>query len=77
MTDYTKFDAALMASISSGICRFDALDVNLKSQAQEFCSTPQADPFRVVDRRLQALRKMKKVSFNSKTGWTLVKAQQK
>ncbi len=74
MTDYTKFDAALMALLAGGVRSFAALAAQLNSQAKSFCTTDRAEPFRVVDRRLQALRKKKLVAYSSKAGWSLIKA---
>lgn len=73
MTGYAEFDAALMALLAGGIRSFAALSAQLNTRAKSFCTTKGAEPFRVVDRRLQALRKKKLVVYNSKTGWSLVK----
>lgn len=74
MSDYTEFDAALLALIAGGMSNFTRLSVQLDSLAKPFCVTPSSEPFRVVDRRLQALRKRHLVAFNSKTGWSVVAA---
>lgn len=75
MPDYTHFDAELLKAIKGGTSKFVSLAVRLGSQAKTFCPTEKDEPFRVVDRRLQALRKKNLVAFNSKTGWTVCDAQ--
>lgn len=73
MHDYTEFDAALLALLTGGIREYMRLAVRLGNQAMVFCTKPGQEPFRVVDRRLQALRKQGVIAFNTKTGWNLVK----
>lgn len=70
--DYSEFDAALLALIAGGCHIFSNLDVSLQSRARAFC-TEQQQPFRVVDRRLQALRKKGLVNYKPKTGWRVTK----
>lgn len=74
MTDYAEFDAALLALIGGGMRSFAALVAHLQSQAKAFCTDAKQELFRVVDRRLQSLRKKGKVAYDTKTGWRLVKA---
>lgn len=73
MADYTKFDAALLALLAGGMRSFAGLAAQLNAQAAAFC-TGRQEPFRVVDRRLQALRNKGLVAYNTKTGWNLVKS---
>lgn len=68
--DYTAFDALLLDKIKSGKNTFRQLeaDNDLKIMAKPFCSNtrtstgyPQPE-WRIVDRRLQALRKSSKIT---------------
>lgn len=71
MKKYTEFDAALLLHISTGAKTLEALNPVLKELAKPHCigSTP---TFRIIDRRLQALRKTGLIVYNSKTGWSIV-----
>lgn len=73
MADYKDFDAALLAFLAGGMRSFVGLAAQLNTQATTFC-TGRQEPSRVVDRRLQALRKKGLVAYSTKTGWNLVKA---
>lgn len=69
--DYTEFDAALMAHIASGKNQAGILecqgDIRRLAEPHQGQSAP---VFRVVDRRLQALRHAGKIRFNGKN-WEL------
>lgn len=72
--DYTAFDAELLAQIKSGNHRMMSLEgyKPLLDMAKPFCSaiTP---AWRVIDRRLQALRKSGKLQFKrSDQVWQVV-----
>lgn len=54
--DYTQFDQKLLACIASGNPTAASLSIKLKLDAQPMMSA-HGEEFRVVDRRLQALRK--------------------
>lgn len=54
--DYTEFDKALLEAIRGGVCTFGGLSNRLRGLAAPFASAPD-EGWRVVDRRLQALRK--------------------
>lgn len=54
--DYTAFDKKLLAHIEAGRNTMAALSSSLEDDAKPFASKP-GEEFRVVDRRLQALRK--------------------
>lgn len=71
--DYTEFDAALLAHIKAGKNKA----MNLEYQGDIIrLAAPHASTsspvFRVVDRRLQALRRAGKIRFNGKH-WELTK----
>lgn len=74
MPDYTNFDAVLLALVAAGVSSFTSMVGKLESLAKPFCNPDRPEPFRVVDRRLQALRKKKLIAYNSKTGWSAVKS---
>jgi hypothetical protein len=68
---YQKLDAALIESVKSGANTFAKLRVECSREA---CSVPveiRDGGYRMIDQRLQALRKKGKVAFNSKTGWVI------
>lgn len=54
--DYTEFDKKLLNSIATGAATAAALLAALRAEAKALTRTA-GDEFRVVDRRLQALRK--------------------
>lgn len=69
--DYTQFDAKLLALIASGVSTFIRLSGQLETLAIPFCKDVKKNPpWRVVDRRLQVLRRSKKIIY-LRTGWTL------
>ena len=68
-SDYTSFDAALIAKIREGFVKAHSLVAALHEQAKPFCR-PGGDEFRVIDRRLQALRKKNVIEFeNTSLTW--------
>jgi hypothetical protein len=59
---YEAFDKQLIEAIKScGNATFAALTAALESEAKEFSKKP-GEEFRVIDRRLQALRKKKVIA---------------
>lgn len=69
--DYSQLDAEILAEIGKGKVHFTQLASLLKSSAKTFCPDPKDEPFRVIDRRLQALRKKGKIGHDTKQGWRL------
>ena len=65
--DYTNFDAMLLNLIRTGKNRMMLLeqDRELIKAAKPFCAAGQPE-FRVIDRRLQALRKAGKINHNGR-----------
>jgi hypothetical protein len=72
--DYTLFDNALLATIRAGKTQFSAI---ASGRTAEFANTlagkdrhgyPQG--WRLIDRRLQAMRKAGKLAYDRKTGWS-------
>lgn len=76
MSDYKDFDAALLAHIANGKSWFLQLEKqqDLNDLAKPFCSRL-TEPFRVIDRRLQALRKQGRIVHSTKFGWRIVESQ--
>lgn len=54
--DYTEFDQLMLQLIKSGRATASGLEVALEQQIKPFV-TKAGEEFRVIDRRLQALRK--------------------
>lgn len=72
--DYTEFDAELVCLIGSGSRVFSALCSNtrLLELARPLVSQSGAED-RIIDRRLQALRKAGRIHYGTRTGWRLIK----
>lgn len=72
--DYTEFDAELVRLIGSGSRVFSALssNTNLRELARPFVSPSGAED-RIIDRRLQALRKAGRIHYGTRTWWRLIK----
>lgn len=73
--DYTEFDKRLLASIEAGPNTAAALSTALDADAKMLMSRP-GEEFRVVDRRLQALRKKGEIAWERcgrMVVWTLTK----
>lgn len=77
MTDYTEFDTALLANLRAGIVTMMGMNVEgtlrtitdkLNLRDKRGMKVPH---FRVIDRRLQALRKANKIRYNGKA-WEVV-----
>lgn len=71
--DHAALDAAILAAIRGGITTAGALE----SDPAVSCATaPHATwrrtAYRVIDARLQALRKAGKISFDRKAGWRII-----
>lgn len=64
---YEDLDKAIVAAVKSGKNRFGDILASVMAVA----SKADASPYRLVDRRLQALRKKKTLKFKSKDGWTV------
>lgn len=79
--DYTEFDAAILKRLAHGPATFnrlhrfpeiDAMSARFAAEDNKNRSTwNKLDPWRVVDRRLQALRKAGKIKPHRTQGWSL------
>lgn len=68
MKDFTKLDCAIMTRIAESCCTFASINANVEHIAKDYIIGTKTPAFRVVDRRLQALRKRGLIYF-SKTKW--------
>lgn len=69
--DYAAFDAELLRLIARGFNNFTALHTpEIRKLAQRFTSYS-SDTSRVIDRRLQALRKAGKITYSHHGGWAI------
>lgn len=79
--DYTDFDAQLLNLIKVGRNTFTQLEGHkpLIEMAKPFCIAVRSryapEPFRIIDRRLQALRKAGKIEYGSGK-WRVIDAQE-
>jgi len=72
--DYTEFDCLIVDLIRNGESTFMGLAVALEDRAKQFEKTTSpfpCSPFRVVDKRLQALRKAGKIRYG-RNDWQVV-----
>ncbi|MCB4361997.1 hypothetical protein [Quatrionicoccus australiensis] len=67
--DYSSLDAEILTQIAQSNRTYTALVSRLENEAKVFCTTPKQEPWRVINRRLQALRKKGQIGFNTKLGW--------
>jgi len=69
-TDYTLFDNAIVSHVREGKNTFTQLSAGrLCEFADKLAGVSQG--WRLIDRRLQALRKAGKLSYDRKAGWTV------
>lgn len=78
MKDYSELDAAIVAEIQAGRGSFTAMSTALADKVKPHC-TNNKSPFgdtptwRVIDRRLQALRKAQRITYSRADGcWSLM-----
>lgn len=69
--DYSLLDADILTEIGRKNTHFTGLVTKLETSAKAFCKEKKDEPFRVIDRRLQALRKKGKIGHDTKHGWML------
>ncbi len=69
--DYSLLDAEIVVEIGRKNSQFTGLFARLEQSTKALCKGPKDEPFRVLDRRLQALRKKGKIGHDSKLGWRL------
>ena len=73
-TDYTALDAAILERLADGPQPFHTLAIVLAPVAKPFAKVDllgHSTEWRVIDRRLQALRKSGKIKPHRTQGWSL------
>lgn len=68
MKDFSRLDKAIVERIRGGCRTFHALHVALASVIGE-ASPDESEDWRVLERRLQSLRKKGVIAFNRAAGW--------
>lgn len=75
MTDYTKLDELILDRISAGQTQLDGINSqDVRVEANRIAAETGRDQFRVVDGRLQSLRKAGRIEFKRGVlsgGWAL------
>lgn len=70
--DYKQLDKAIIKRISVGNASFTTICNAVRNISIELEKTDTAEGFRIVDRRLQALRKAGRIKFQGiKVGWVI------
>lgn len=72
VSDFTTLDCAIMTRIADSACTFASISANVAHLAAPLAKNPD-QAFRVVDRRLQVLRKKGLIYFGN-TKWFLTKS---
>lgn len=73
MTDYTQMDELIISKIKSGSRTFSAIDGgDVYEEAKRIAMVSGGESFRVIDRRLQALRKSGLIQYTTKEKWSAV-----
>ena len=74
--DYTKLDDAIIARVAKGCVSFTALSTSVSIHSELLAKSDPAPAWRIVDRRLQALRKAGRLRYQRKPeGWVLGKVR--
>ena len=72
MTKYEAVDHAIVSAIGAGIVTFSALSERVRPQAETHAQGNRY-VFRIVDGRLQHLKRSGVIGYERKTGWYLAK----
>lgn len=73
--DYTVLDESILFEIGQGADNFTDLSIRCNTLAEKYCTNQAVSVtpgWRVVDRRLQALRKAGKIAYTPADGWRLL-----
>ena len=77
--DYSALDAAIVQRIRDGASTFSAIDAREVSEIANDLATPDSRGrrcgWRLVDRRLQALREAGRIAYTARSGWAVVKRE--
>lgn len=77
MSKYDKLDAAIVTFIGGGNRHGVYLSPRLQALACDAVNDPQAEAWRILDRRLQALRKAGRIKYGGqRIGWLVVEAKE-
>ena len=69
MKDYSKLDKAVLTAIKNGRNTFASINNGKIAAMCDELRTHRSDGFRVLDRRLQALKNAGKISYTNHGGW--------
>lgn len=73
MTDYSELDRLIIESISNGRNTFMAIDSReVYTETQRLAAETGRTAFRIIDGRLQALRKKGVIRYTTADKWTVV-----
>ncbi|WP_338510162.1 hypothetical protein [Erwinia aphidicola] len=73
MADYTKMDQLIIEKVKDGANTFSKIDGGgVYEEAKRISMETGGDSFRVIDRRLQALRKRGVIEYTTKEKWRMV-----
>lgn len=65
MKDFSELDIAILRRIGERPCTFTSINARVTTMAALYVATKYGSPSRVVDRRLQALRKKGLIRFDT------------
>ncbi|ALS64917.1 hypothetical protein [Pandoraea apista] len=75
---YAELDAAILKSVSGGYVTYSYL-ISKHGRLADSLAKPdhvgERNGWRLIDRRLQALRKRGEITFSRKEGWTIAASQ--
>jgi hypothetical protein len=73
--DYTRLDAEIIEQISDGKKNFTSIYIAVRMTVARMIESTgkKSDEWRVVDRRLQSLRKAGRISYSGRGGWVIGK----
>ena len=73
--DYTRLDAEIIEQISKGKSNFTSIYIAVSMTVARMIepTSKKSDDWRVVDRRLQSLRKAGRISYSGRGGWVIGK----
>jgi hypothetical protein len=73
VTDYTEFDKRLISVVRRGFSTFIEISHGELRKYADALAAPDRYGWRVIDRRLQALRKRGALTYSRETGWEVAK----
>lgn len=73
--NYTGLDQQILQAVREGKSGFTPIMCAVSREASQIAAATGRESFRVVDARLQALRKRGLIKFNGKLGWSMVEVK--